>query len=264
MRKVLIVLSTLILTLTISIAWVMLDGYRVYRFRTSQDEMPAAEVNLTGLDTLNLSGSNKIVFRDLYKKLEKTSLPVYIVDLSCESPGYINEFTADFFGYPDSFTPKHYIRRLFILGRVSIDESDLRPESHVAAQYKFNYHHLPLREFIIPPNDFVEQFVSIIDSIPTQAWIHTYCQSGRGRTSLAMVMVDILKNSTQVSCQDIIKRQYLLGSQDLADTHLRPNGTYTQQMLNDRKKFIFSFCEYAKQRNLGHIHSWSEWKNTGH
>lgn len=242
----------------------MLDGYRVYRFRTTKDELPITQVNCTGLATLNLSGSNKIVFRDLYKKLEKENLPIYILDLSSSSPGYITEFTADFFGYPDSTTVKHYIRRLLILGRLKIKDSDLRPESQVAAHYKFNYFHLPLRERIIPQSDFVDKFIKVVDSIPPQAWIHTYCQSGRGRTSLTMVMVDILKNSYAVSCQDIIKRQYLLGSEDLANTSLRTNGTYTQQMLNDRKKFIFSFCNYAKQRHTGGISTWSEWTKAGH
>lgn len=265
MRKVLLTLSSFILALTILIAWVMLDGYRVYRFRTSQDETSVtSDVDRTGLKELHLSGSNEIVFRDLYKKLENVNLPIYVVDLSSESLGYIGEFTADFFGYSlESPKIKHYIRRLLILGQLDVRESDLRTEAEVAATYQFHYTHIPLKARVIPQSNFVDSFVNELESIPQQAWIHIHCQSGRGRTSLAMVMVDIFKNYDQVSLDDILRRQYLLGSQDLADTSLWRNGTYTQQMLNDRKAFIISFYYYIKQRTAGGINSWAEWKETG-
>lgn len=262
MRKILITLSSFALVLTILITWVMLDGYRVYRFRTSQDDISQIDVDLTGLRELHLSGSNQIVFRDLYRKLENVELPVYILDLSYGSSGYIGEFMAEFFGYPDSSKLQYYIRRLLILGRLSVNKNDIKPESQVAAEYDFRYFHLPLKERTIPTDNFVENFIKIIDGIPSKAWIHTYGQSGRGRTSLAMVMVDVLKNSTHVSCHDIMKRQYLLGSQNLEDTSLWRNGTYTQEMLNNRKNFITSFCKFVKQRANG-IHSWTEWKKTG-
>ncbi len=263
MRKVLIILSSFTLVVTILIAWVMLDGYRIYRFRTSQDDISVTDVDMTGLKELNLSGSNQIVFRNLHQKLENIKLPIYILDLSYDSSGYIGEFTAAFFGYPDSSKLQHYIRRLLILRRLSLYESDIKPESQVTATYDFHYFHLPFKSRTIPSNDFVENFIKIIDNIPSPAWIHTYCQSGRGRTSLAMVMVDILKNSTQVSCRDIMKRQYLLGSQNIDDTSLWRNGTYTQEMLNNRKTFILDFCHFARQRSTG-IHSWSEWKKAEH
>lgn len=265
MRKVLITLSAFILALTILIAWVMLDGYRVYRFRTSHDDISfSSDVDLTGLKKLNLSGSNQIVFRDLSKKLENVNLPVYILDLSNDSPGYIGEFTADFFGYP-SISPKikHYIRRFLILGRLGVGESDLRTEAQVAASYQFHYFHIPLKAHTIPQGHFVDTFINALESIPQQAWIHTHCQSGRGRTSLAMIMVDIFKNHNKVTLDNILKRQYLLGSQDLSDTSLWRNGTYTQQMLNDRKAFIISFYHYIKQRQAGGINTWSEWKEAG-
>lgn len=261
MRKILIILSSFALVITILIAWVMLDGYRVYRFRTSQDDIFVADVNMTGLKKLHLSGSNQIFFRDLYQKLENVQLPVYILDLSYNSSGYIGEFTAEFFGYPDSSKLQHYIRRLLILRRLSLYKSDVKPESQVAATYDFHYFHLPLKPRTIPSNDFVENFVNVIDSIPSPAWIHTYCQSGRGRTSLIMVMVDVLKNVTNVSCEDIMKRQYLLGSQNIDDTSLWRNGTYTQEMLNNRKSFVLDFCHFAKQRPDG-IRSWSKWKKS--
>lgn len=261
-RKTLIILSSFALVLTILITWIMLDGYRVYRFRTSQDDISQVDVDVTGLRELHLSGSNQIVFRDLYRKLENVKLPIYILDLSYGSSGYIGEFTAEFFGYPNSSKLQYYIRRLLILGRLSVKESDIRLESQVATAYEFHYFHLPLKERTIPGNDFVENFVQIVDSIPSAAWIHTYCQSGRGRTSLAMVMVDIIKNGAHVSCHDIMKRQYLLGSQNFEDTSLWRNGTYTQAMLNDRKDFIINFCNFVKQRPNG-IHSWSEWKKAG-
>ena len=125
MRKVLIGLSSFIFLLTIFIAWVMLDGYRVYRFRTSLDEIRIdSKLNLEGLRELNLSGSNQIVFRDLYRKLENINEPAYILDISNNSLGYIEEFTSDFFGYPsESPDIRHYMRRLLLLRTLLIDKS---------------------------------------------------------------------------------------------------------------------------------------------
>ena len=46
-----------------------------------------------------------------------------------------------------------------------------------------------------------------------------------------------------VSLEDIVQRQHLLGSEDLLDTTVWRNGTYTQEQLEKRKRFIEKFYE---------------------
>ena len=261
MRKTLIILSAFILTLTTVVAVVMTDGYRVYRFRTTQDHLPEKiVVNTTGLRELNLSGSNKIVFRDLYRKLENQNQTKYFVNVSESQVPYIGDFAADFFGYGlDSPDFKHYMRRLIITGKLKIDNSRLVKDSDVAKRYGFTYIFLPQEKQGFSRPACVDQFVATIESLPTNAWIHVFSESGRGRTSLAMVMIDIMRNCTYVPLDDIIKRQHLLGSEDLFDTTVWRQGTYKAEQLEQRKNFIKQFYAYMRERSQGKKVLWQEW-----
>jgi hypothetical protein len=73
-------------------------------------------------------------------------------------------------------------------------------------------------------------------------------------------MLDIMKNAPQVAMEDIIKRQHLLGSEDLFDVVPWARGSYSSEMLTNRKKFIEAFYTFICQRKAGGIQKWSLWK----
>jgi hypothetical protein len=78
---------------------------------------------------------------------------------------------------------------------------------------------------------------------------------------MMLVMLDIMKNAPTVSLHDIVKRQHLLGSEDLLNTTVWARGTYTKKQLEQRRDFITQFYEFVCQRKAGGSQLWSEWKN---
>ena len=74
-------------------------------------------------------------------------------------------------------------------------------------------------------------------------------------------MFDIMKNAPQVALEDIIKRQHLLGSEDLFDTFPWARGSYSLEMLTKRKKFIEDFYAFICQRKAGGQKTWAAWKS---
>ena len=81
---------------------------------------------------------------------------------------------------------------------------------------------------------------------------------------MMLVMYDIFKNAPQVSLEDIVKRQHLLGSEDLLNTILWKKRSYTKQQLEERATFIKAFYDFMCQRKEGGIQKWSEWKAHAH
>jgi len=75
-----------------------------------------------------------------------------------------------------------------------------------------------------------------------------------------LVMYDIFKNASQVPLNDIVKRQHLLGSEDLLNTVVWRKGSYTKEQLLDRAAFITAFYTFICQRKVGGIQLWSEWR----
>lgn len=244
MRRILLTISFVMLMLTALIGMLMLDGYRVYRFRTTQtSEVDFGRTDTRGLE--NLSGSNKIVFRDLKRKLENIPHPIHVLDLSTEVYGYYGEFTADFFGYHQE-TPsiKHFVRRLIITKELYPDPQNIQTDQQAAETYGLHYTRIPLKKYHLPNTTQKRALLKFVRTLPPQTWIHIYCQGGgRGRTSLIMVMIDIIRNAKTVSLQDIVRRQHLLGSENLLDTTVWRNGTYTHKQLEQRKEFIEKFYE---------------------
>jgi hypothetical protein len=74
-----------------------------------------------------------------------------------------------------------------------------------------------------------------------------------------LVMLDTMKNAPHVSVKDIVTRQHLLGSEDLFNTEVWENGTYTKEQLENRKEFVEKFYQFICQRKAGGQQTWSDW-----
>jgi len=85
---------------------------------------------------------------------------------------------------------------------------------------------------------------------------------GKGRTTFLLVMLDILKNAPIVSLENIVKRHHALGSINLFNTNKWKHGTYTNQKLERRKKFVEDFYAFIVQRKQGGMGRWIDWKNS--
>lgn len=239
------------------------DDYTDAKFRTMQDEIvDAGSIDLTGLRELSASGGPILDFPTLKKKLSFVKKPIIIVDGMKEHHGYIYGIPITFFGYhrknPDL---RYFVRRLFFTGTPYIQPQLIVQESEMAKKYGFGYANIKIDSKLITPDAAVDEFVSYFDKIPENVWFHFHCRHGKGRTSLALVMFDIMQNAPKVALEDIVRRQYLLGSINLSDVAAwRKNSTYPSKALERRKKFIEEFYAFICQRKVGGTQLWSDWR----
>jgi hypothetical protein len=243
--------------------FVSTDDYTNAPFRTMQDRISSAEqVDLRGLRELLASGGPSVDFDDLSKRLSHVKSRIIIVDGTHQSQGYFKKIPTTFLNYKSNDTDlRHVIRRLIYTYSFKEHPELVTPESEIAKQYGFEYKNIRIESKIPSSDEAIDTFINFIDTLPENTWVHFHCHHGKGRTSMMLTMYDIMKNAPTVSIQDIVKRQYLLGSVDLSNTisWRKAKGTYTSKTLESRKKFIEEFYIFICQRKAGGVQKWSDW-----
>ena len=238
------------------------DSYRKYGpFRTMQDPITSTEsVDLTGLRELRFIGGPLMVLPELKKRLALNKEPVIIVDGVHGKYGYVQGVPENYFDYrKESPSWKAYIWRLWYIGNIKSYPENIIPGAKAAKQYGFDYKQLHIGSKFTSSDKGVDEFVSFFDTLPENVSLYFHCIHGKGRTSMMLVMADIVKNAPKVTLKDIVKRHYLLGSVDLFDITPWVRTTYTIQTLEERKKFIEQFYDFISQRKEGGTQLWSEW-----
>lgn len=268
MKKKLIGIFALCVSITsILVFFLLTDMFTNAKVRTMQDPIPASEkANLLGLREMKISGGPYINFSDLKGKLSKFHINnnIIIVDslLDNNNCGYYNDISTTYFAYerPDTDV-RHILRRLIYTGTSEILKDKIIPESEMAKKHGFGYINIKIESKLVSVDENVDKFVDFVDSLPKDAWVHFHCRLGKGRTSIMLNLFDIMKNAPSVPLNDIVRRQYLLGSRDLFDTKVwLTNSTYSLKALTNRKKFVEDFYAFICQRKNGGIQKWSDWR----
>ncbi len=230
-------------------------------------------MNLTGLNTLNISGSKQFSEQNLPLIISniKTSLPITVVDLRQESHGFIN-------GLPVSWANKKNDANIGLTkAEVLEDENNklksiklnspisfyndpnktiiptkVENEEQLVKHNSLSYVRIPVTDTKLPTDDMVDYFVDVIKSNPKDTWYHFHCKQGIGRTTTFMIMYDMMKNAKEVSADDIIKRQLLLAGFD---------ENQMKSFYNDKRStFLQSFYKYSKENGNDFKIKWSDWK----
>lgn len=237
------------------------EAYFNMNFRTTNDEIVFTQgLDLRGLRELKASGGTSVHFSDLKRRLAHVNDPIIIIDGMDKIHGYIHGIPSTFFSYqkPNPHW-KYYIRRWIYTGSTDVHPELIVPEEIEAQKHGFSYTNLKVGSKFISSNETIDNLVKVLENMPANTWIHFHCHYGKGRTSMMLVLYDIMKNAPLVSLEDIIKRQHLLGSEDLLNTDVWEGGSYTQKQLEDRKTFITQFYDFICQRKAGGIQEWSAW-----
>jgi hypothetical protein len=242
------------------------------RFRRSDDPFKVATSeplpSRYGLDTLNISGSRRPTQSGLVKHLGSIDIPVYSFDLQLEGHYFIKGSPERWYGYKrvdevgfdmDDINLRHYVRRLVHTGKLRHDAGDAQDEKQMTEAIGFHYVGICQTRHRVPEPDQVDQFMEFLNNIPQPAWIHFHCNAGRSRTTIAMIMYDIMKNGKVVSVEDIVRRHHLLGSEDLFDLEVWTAGSYTKEMLIARKEFIKSFYRYVNDPEGYGVTKWKDY-----
>jgi hypothetical protein len=85
----------------------------------------------------------------------------------------------------------------------------------VAIELGLEYLRLPTTDHVRPRDSEVDEFVRFALDLAPGTWLHFHCRGGDGRTTTFFVMHDIMHNAPEVSVEDILKRQHLLGGSEL-------------------------------------------------
>ena len=88
-------------------------------------------------------------------------------------------------------------------------------ERNVAIELGLDYLRLPTTDHVRPRDSEVDEFVRFALGLAPGTWLHFHCRGGDGRTTTFFVRHDIMHNAPEVSVEDILKRQHLLGGSEL-------------------------------------------------
>lgn len=90
----------------------------------------------------------------------------------------------------------------------------------------------------------IDGFVALLQQIQADTWLHLHCRGGSGRATTFMVVYDIFQNGHEVSFEDIIERQHLLGGKNLAKFVNDPNLAWKHQPAMTRYQLLKQFYAY--------------------
>lgn len=243
-------------------------------FRKASDELKTNDekVNLAGLNTMKISGSHQFSEKGLVlvKEAIGSNMPIIIVDLRQESHGFINGAAVSWANENNNANegltkgqvlldedkklqsiPLNQPISIYNNGHIEIVPIKVENERNLTQSHGMSYVRIPVTDGRIPTDDMVDFFVDFIKSQPENVWIHFHCRAGVGRTTMFMIMYDMMKNSKQISPDDIIKRQILLAN-------LSPKSTesfYT----DERMDFLKNFYKYCRENSGNFSTAWSKW-----
>jgi hypothetical protein len=235
-----------------------------------------------GLNTLRASGSSQYSERGLQWILAAIpSSQIILVDLRQESHGFIDgaafswrgEHNWDNRGKTPEEIEKDQAKKIqgikqqgFIRFYADKNETYTKPlhiqnvfnEEQLAKRYHIDYLRYYIPDHERPSDSNVDDFIALVKNLSPHTWLHFHCAAGKGRTTSFLAMYDMMRNAYQVSFQDIIKRQMLLGGLDL---HPKTDHSFKQQPSEQRYAFLQQFYAYC----LANPHleqSWTAWLTT--
>ena len=255
----------------------------------------AKNLNIIGLDRLKASASAMPSVNGLLtikNRITKASNglaeDIYIVDLRQEPHGYLNNDAITLVGdhnwanrnrtatsalmaekkwlqalstetvLNNVLSSSQYKSNQLSAGKV-VPVKEIISEKRAAINASLHYVRLMVTDHMQPGDVEVDTFVQLINNLPPNAWIHLHCRGGKGRTTTFMVMLDMLRNSSQVSFNDIIKRQAAVSPYyDMLDVH-RKHIELTR-FYEQRAQFIQQFYRFSQASIKDKTLTWSYWR----
>lgn len=257
------------------------------RFRS----FPAKAVSDNHLD-LSVSnacmiGSGQFSISELQEILKLTHAPVVVVDLRAEPHGFVNGNAISWEGSSDSayldLQPKkveerekrllHQLRQKQIATLYLTDSSEQNrllsktslpvPVTHVASereiaeQLHLDYIRFCLAYHQIPTPAEVDRFVQLVKNTPKNRCLYFHCDGGGVRTTLFMVMYDMMRNANALSLNDILYRHCKIAGKILLKLPDRdaPGYNYALKL----RKFLKRFYLYSQHNSDNFKTQWSDW-----
>ncbi len=246
-----------------------------------------APVPADGLVALRMSGSGQFC-QNQFWALQETLTPdrqVTVVDLRAEPHGFINNMAVSWgpLGRLPAEPATQLERRWLAAARstsratatafaldgytnsadwesidLRINVRETSTEDRFVRRVTWGYRRFDTLDFTAPTDAVVDEFVDFISSRDASTWLHLHCDTGLGRTTTFMTLVDMMANSGRASASALIERQHRLGGSDLANTSDSNRVSATGK--RDRLDFVENFYRYCRQSAPNFRQSWSAWK----
>ncbi len=218
---------------------------------------------------------------------------ITVIDLREESHGFLDGSAISWYGYEDAAnankTPNQInkdqrvrlaalsMKKHVIVDRVlskSVDGAivSIKPiefvvrevlsEEALLYKHHLRYRRVYVQDFHAPSNRETDRFIQIVTHLPAHQWVFFHCHAGVGRTTTAMVMVDMMKNAKNTTFAAILARQQAIGGKDLT---AMPNAkSFKREAAEARMDFLRKFYDYARENKDRFKTSWSEWLQLKH
>ena len=248
-----------------------------FNFRKTTDlkRLENSNLDLVGLNKLNISGSaefTKLSLEALKRNID-SDFPITVVDLRAEPHGFINGNAVNWLINTEEINENHKIsleqvteiedkllasiplnKSISLLKTKNDNKINLIPtlvknEINLTKSANLNYFRIPVIDNKRPTDDMVDRFITFINDLPKDYWIHFHCDMGDGRTTTFMSMFDIMRNSNNIEFNNILKRQAILGNINLDIFDER----------EPRLLFLKNFYQYTRDNKDNFKTLWSEW-----
>lgn len=138
------------------------------------------------------------------------------------------------------------------------DYKTLQTEKDMLASLGVGYKRLPVLDRNAPDDAILDEFVSFVNNLPEDTWLHMHCRGGKGRATTFMVLYDVIKNAKHVSLDTIFERQAFFGPKDLRTFPSSPEKLWKRPMSIERLNKIKLFYQYRQSDDYGKT-PWSVW-----
>lgn len=161
------------------------------------------------------------------------------------------------YGTSDGYAPTDTHKLLY---KIDLVVKKAFTEKSLVERKGLGYFRIPDKKFGNMEFEHVDMFIDLVKKLPVGDWVHFHCKKGQSRTTLFMIMYDMMRNADKVGVEDIIKRQGPLGLGG-ADLFGLPSKTdWDHSFKKGWKEFLYQFHEYVKANKCnGFEKNWTTW-----
>lgn len=241
-----------------------------------QQKPCCSSINLTGIENIKVHASGLVNFPHFLSTVKWDKDNLYVVNLLPEDTYYYNGRNLRWFGL--GYTPQDLGEELFthrvmksayktllrtiygVPAPITKGMPNLKTEEEIVRGLGGNYY-APLKgnPNWLSDQSYMEGLIHFFETLPKDAVLYIHCAHGKGRTTTFLVLYDIFKNAKKVSLEDIVNRHYCLGRENILDTKVRKDGTWTGDSLKARRSLVERFHLYMSSSDGYGQQSWSQW-----
>lgn len=251
------------------------------------DDEKISTVNLEGLSALNISGSGALSEKSLetivhvvrqYPQFQEEDAKIMVIDARQESHLFADGTGISWYGTKNdsnihldpeqiSQDERQKIDSIRLTKHVSLDfhpkksRSNLREisnpstvltEEELTKSKGLGYLRVFTTDHCMPSNSQLERFITAVKELSENTWLHIHCRGGKGRTTILMATFDMMKNAKNVSFEDILKRQHLMGGSYFLNEE-------EQEKYLTRVQFLNKIYDYCKEEQDNFMTTWTCW-----